>query len=300
MASSLHLQQSYFVYLFCFGSFSLKNIKMPELPEVEVIRQGLEKHLPGQLVVAVKTSHKKLRLPQPLKQLKQYIVDARVSSVDRRAKYLLIRMHNGATMVIHLGMSGRLGLFPPAAPLMKHDHLRWLLGDSNELRFNDSRRFGSVQVLAPGESLEDRLPGIGPEPLGPDFTAAYLKKKARGKKQPIKNFLMDGRVVVGIGNIYASETLFRAGIKPRIPAGRVGIKRWQRVVDAAQAVLQNAIASGGTTINDFVNESGKTGYFQLQLKVYGRQGQPCHSCKTAISRTVMAGRSTFYCPACQK
>jgi formamidopyrimidine-DNA glycosylase len=155
-------------------------------------------------------------------------------------------------------------------------------------------------VLAPGETLEERLPGIGPEPLGPNFTAAYLKEKARGRKQPIKNFLMDGRIVVGIGNIYACETLFRASIKPTKPAGRVGIKRWKKVADAAQAVLRNAIASGGTTINDFVNESGKAGYFQLELQVYGRTGQPCQNCKASIARKVMAGRSTFFCPKCQK
>ena len=273
---------------------------MPELPEVEVIRQGLQNHLPGRHLVAVKTNHKKLRLPVPIKHLEQYIVGARVSSVDRRAKYLLINMDNGATLVIHLGMSGRLGLFFTAAPLKKHDHLRWLLDEKNELRFNDSRRFGSVQVLAPGETLEDRIPGIGPEPLGPDFTAAYLKEKARGRKQPIKNFLMDGRIVVGIGNIYACETLFLASIKPTKPAGRLGIKRWKKVADAAQAVLRNAIASGGTTINDFVNASGKTGYFQLELQVYGRERQPCHACKTPITRKVMAGRSTFFCPKCQK
>ena len=273
---------------------------MPELPEVEVIRQGLQKHLPGRQIAAVKTNHKKLRLPVPMKQLAQYIIGARVASVGRRAKYLLINMDNGAAMVIHLGMSGRLGLLPPAASLKKHDHLRWLLDDGNELRFNDSRRFGSVQVLAPGETLEDRIAGIGPEPLGPDFTAAYLKDRARGRKQPIKNFLMDGRIVVGIGNIYACETLFRSAIKPTTPAGRLGIKRWEKVVDAAQAVLRNAIASGGTTINDFVNASGKTGYFQLELQVYGRARQPCHTCKTAITRKVMAGRSTFFCTVCQK
>jgi formamidopyrimidine-DNA glycosylase len=273
---------------------------MPELPEVEVVRQGLQNHLPGRQMTAVKTNHKKLRLPVPVKQLKQYIVSARVSSVDRRAKYLLIRMDNGATMVIHLGMSGRLGLFPPVAPLKKHDHLRWQLDDGNELRFNDSRRFGSVQVLAPGETLEERIPGIGPEPLDPNFSAAYLKEKARGRKQPIKNFLMDGRIVVGIGNIYACETLFRASIKPTTRAGRLGIKRWKKVADAAQAVLRNAIARGGTTINDFVNASGKTGYFQLELQVYGRERQPCNTCKTPITRKVMAGRSTFFCPQCQK
>jgi len=273
---------------------------MPELPEVEVIRQGLQKHMPGRHLVAVKASRKKLRLPVPMKQLKQYIVGARVTSVDRRAKYLLIRMDNGATMAIHLGMSGRLGLFTSSAPLKKHDHLRWQLDDSNELRFNDSRRFGSVQVLVPGETMEDRIPGIGPEPLGPDFTAAYLKEKAKNRKQPVKNFLMDGRIVVGIGNIYACETLFLAAIKPTKPAGRLGIRRWQKIVGAAQAVLRNAIASGGTTINDFVNASGKTGYFQLELQVYGRAGQPCKSCQASIARKVMAGRSTFFCPKCQK
>jgi formamidopyrimidine-DNA glycosylase len=273
---------------------------MPELPEVEVIKLGLKNHLPGRQIVAVKTSRKKLRLSVPMQKIRQQIVGARVSSVDRRAKYLLIRMDNEATMVIHLGMSGRLGLFPPSAPPRKHDHIVWQLDDNKELRFNDSRRFGSVQVLSAGENLEDRVAGIGPEPLGPDFTAVYLKERARGKKQPVKNFLMDGRNVVGIGNIYACETLFRAAIKSTTPAGRLGLVRWQRVIDAAQAVLQSAIASGGTTINDFVNESGKTGYFQLELLVYGRERQPCKICQKPITRKIMAGRSTFSCPQCQK
>jgi len=273
---------------------------MPELPEVEVIKRGLQKHLPGRRVDDIFSSSKKLRQPMPEKMLQEFIKGAEIKDVNRRAKYLVITMDSGAALIVHLGMSGRLGLFANGSPGIKHDHFSLQFDNEMQLRFNDVRRFGSIQVLAPGVSLDDQIQGLGPEPLGPDFTAVNLYKISRDRTQPVKNFLMDSRVVVGIGNIYASETLFKALVRPATPAGRLGMKRWQRVVDAAREVLQHAIDSGGTTISDFVNESGKSGYFQLELQAYGRAGKPCRKCGKPIIRKTMAGRSTFFCPKCQK
>jgi len=252
-------------------------------------------------VLAIKTGSKKLRLPMPRKDLKKYILDARIRSVGRRAKFLLIEMDNGASLVVHLGMTGRLGLFPPGAIRAKHDHLQLQLDNKMQLRFNDIRRFGFIQVLPPGSDTDTTiLANLGPEPLGPNFTAEYLMKLAAGKNKPLKNFLMDNRIVVGIGNIYACEILFHAGFKPDKKVGRLSLKDWQKIVQSSRQVLQKAIASGGTTISDFVNESGKSGYFQLELQTYGKKGQPCNCCSTPIAKKTMAGRSTFFCPKCQK
>jgi formamidopyrimidine-DNA glycosylase len=263
--------------------------------------QGLRRHLPGRKVIGVAAGNKKLRKPMPRKYLKKYLQGVRFESVNRRAKFLLLTMDNSATLVIHLGMSGRLGVFAGDSPRAKHDHLRLLLDNGMELRFNDIRRFGFVQVVAPGRDPGEALPaGLGPEPLGPDFTPRYMLKKAVNRKRPLKNFLMENRVVVGIGNIYACETLFHAGITPERNAGDLSAAEWTRVVESSRCVLQQAIGSGGTSISDFVNESGRTGYFQLQLKVYGREGKPCLACATPIVRKTMAGRATFFCPRCQK
>jgi formamidopyrimidine-DNA glycosylase len=274
---------------------------MPELPEVEVIRRGLHKHLPGRKVLGMVTGNKKLRLPMPRKYLKKYIQGAQIKAVDRRAKFLLIAMKNGAFLIVHLGMTGRLGIFPAGAPRAKHDHLRLLLDNNMQLRFNDTRRFGFIQVLAPGNDLAASvLANLGPEPLGRDFTPEYLRVRAAGKKRPIKNFLMDSRVVAGIGNIYACEILFHAGIDPTKNINRLSMNEWGKIVKSSRQVLQKAIESVGTTINDFVNESGKSGYFQLELQTYGKLGLPCNSCATPIAKKIMAGRSTFFCPKCQK
>ncbi|KPK00690.1 MAG: hypothetical protein AMJ60_00065 [Desulfobacterales bacterium SG8_35] len=274
---------------------------MPELPEVEVIRQGLQRYLPGRRILDIRTGNKKLRLPMPRRDLKKYIQNAQVRSVARRAKFLLIAMNNGAFLVVHLGMTGRLGIFPAGTPKSKHDHLRLQLDNNMQLRFNDIRRFGFIQVLPPGRDTAGTLLGnLGPEPLGPHFSPEYLQKQATGKNRPLKNFLMDNRVVVGIGNIYACEILFHAGLNPEKKIGRLGMKEWIRVVESSRHILEKAIASGGTTISDFVNASGKSGYFQLELQTYGKQGQPCKWCSTPITKKTMAGRSTFFCPKCQK
>ena len=273
---------------------------MPELPEVEVTRLGLAARLPGRRVIRISSSNKKLRLPLPKKLLHQWIMHAVVRKVDRRAKYLLIRMDNGAVLVIHLGMSGRLALMPADDPRAKHDHFRLRLDNDQELRFNDSRRFGAIQVLPPGREHEkDFFKNHGPEPLGRSFTAEYMLERACVRKQPVKLFLMEGRVVAGIGNIYANEILFAAGIRPEYPAGEVNEKQWQAVVRHSRRILRLAIKSGGTTISDFLNANGESGYFQLDLQIYGRTGQPCRICATPVIKTVLGGRATYCCPTCQ-
>jgi formamidopyrimidine-DNA glycosylase len=237
----------------------------------------------------------------PRRDLKKYIQGAQIKTVDRRAKFLLIGMDNGARLVVHLGMTGRLGIFPADFPRSKHDHLRLLLDNNMQLRFNDIRRFGSIQVQPPGsENSNTMLSNIGPEPFSLEFAPKYLQKRAAGKNRPLKNLLMDSRVVAGIGNIYACEILFHAGLNPAKKISRLTIKQWTKVVESSRHILRKAIESGGTTISDFVNESGKSGYFQLELQTYGRHGKPCNSCSTPIAKKTMAGRSTFFCPKCQK
>jgi len=272
---------------------------MPELPEVEVIRQGLAPLLRGRRVIGVGWSTRRLRLPMPRRALTRWVRGERVRAVSRRAKYLLLHMANNATVVFHLGMSGKLGLFQSHAPRRKHDHLRLQLDNGMELRFNDSRRFGSLQVLAPDIPVDTVLGDIGPEPLGGDLTPAYLLSRAHGRRQPLKNFLMDSRTVAGIGNIYANEILFCAGLRPTTPAGDITESQWRRIIRCCRQVLQQAIDSGGTTISDFVDASGAAGYFQLQLQVYGRSRKKCLRCRTTITRLVLAGRATYFCPCCQ-
>lgn len=274
---------------------------MPELPEVEVIRRGLTPHLVGRTINRVVISNRRLRLPVPRAKLKLWIQSERVKSVDRRAKYLLVKMNSGAMMVLHLGMTGRLAFFANGTPRAAHDHLRFELDSGLELRFNDVRRFGSVQVLSPEDVERTQIfAGLGLEPLEPDLSSDYLLERARSKVRPIKNFLMDAKVVVGIGNIYANEILFAAGIKPTRGVGTLGKPAWERVIQASRQVLERAIACGGTTISDYVSSSGETGYFQGELRVYGREGEVCKRCSSLISRQVLAGRATFFCPKCQK
>jgi formamidopyrimidine-DNA glycosylase len=274
---------------------------VPELPEVETIRLGLIPRLVGCRINRVVLSNRRLRLPVPRARLKRWVQGSQVKSIARRAKYLLVNMDSGAVMVLHLGMTGRLAFFANGTPRRAHDHLRFLLDSGLELRFNDVRRFGSVQVLAPEDRESPQLfAGLGAEPLGPDFSTPYLMSRARNRTKPIKNFLMDATVVVGIGNIYANEILFAAGIKPTRPVGSMGKATWDRIVEASRQVLEKAIACGGTTISDYVNSSGEAGYFQCELKVYGRGGEVCQNCGSKIARVVLAGRASFFCPSCQE
>ena len=276
---------------------------MPELPEVEVTLQGLLQDLPGCRFDKITWSDKRLRTPIPRKLLKKYIEGNRLETVNRRAKFLLFRMVNGSTMVIHLGMTGKITLVSADTPRAKHDHLRLRLDSKKEMRLNDSRRFGNIVVWPPADS--DRLEeifcqNIGVEPLGRKFHVDYLLRLGKKKRQPVKNFLMDSKKVAGIGNIYANEILFDARIHPLTPVNRISPQAWKKIVSSTRKILREAIQSGGSTISDFLGTSGNPGYFQLLFKVYGRQGKKCSQCTNIICKTVIGGRATFTCSHCQK
>lgn len=274
---------------------------MPELPEVEVIRQGLIPHVVDREIVAIACSAKKLRMAIPQKELERWLKGGRISAIKRRGKYLIFLLESGAAMIVHLGMTGKLGIFPAAAPPALHDHVVFRLQDGMQMRYNDARRFGIIRVLTPEQFREnDPFKDMGCEPLEKDFSGRYLKKMAGSRLQPVKNFLMDNHMVAGIGNIYANEILFHAGIHPAKPIGFLTLPRWNTVAEKTREVLLRAIACGGSSISDFVNSSGQKGYFQLELTVYGRAGQGCMHCSATIERLVIGGRSTFFCPNCQK
>lgn len=275
---------------------------MPELPEVEVVRRGLLNHLPGRTITGLSTDGKQMRLPVPESALRASLTGARITDVRRRAKYLLIDMDNGSVLIVHLGMTGILGLFPVETAHNVHDHVCWRLDNDYELRFNDIRRFGSVQIVGPNQakSLEQTLfKATGPEPFAADFDGRYLYDKAHKKQQPVKNFIMDGRVVAGVGNIYANESLFSAGIRPTRKAGAISKKRYSLLVDKIRDVLSTAIDCGGSTISDFLDASGTSGYFQIHFNVYGRKDQPCPMCSEPVRHVKLGGRASYFCPNCQ-
>ena len=273
---------------------------MPELPEVEVVKLGLAPLITDRVIQEIYFSGKNLRLPIPRKKLEQLVKNHQIKNIRRRAKYLLIEMTNQATLIIHLGMSGKLGLFPVGSPQAIHDHLRFRLDNDMEMRYNDTRRFGLVQVMSKEEFKEKNpFAHLGPEPFSTDFTADYLKKMAGQRIQPIKNFLMDSKMVVGIGNIYANEILFYSRIHPTMPIGSMTRPMWKNIVHYTPLILRRAIEQGGSTIADFVNSSGEQGYFQLELMVYGRDNEPCKLCYNTIKKIVIGGRTTFFCPGCQ-
>lgn len=273
---------------------------MPELPEVEVVCRGLQPLLIGQTFTQVRSSGHALRRPLPEEALRRWLIGARVAELRRRGKYLIVGLDNQALLIFHLGMTGRLGVFPHQAPLLAHDHLGLRLRGGMELRFNDTRRFGLIEVLSPAEDEARYFAALGPEPLGAAFSVDYLAAKGARRTQAVKNLLMDSRQVVGIGNIYASEILHEAAVSPLRPCCQVSVAEWGAIVTQTKAVLTRAIAAGGSTIADFVNASGQPGYFQLELKVYGRAGSPCPRCGAVIAKEVLAGRSTFRCPRCQR
>jgi formamidopyrimidine-DNA glycosylase len=273
---------------------------MPELPEVETIRRGLHARLVGQQITGVRVRQAQLRHLVDTGALQIQAVGCTIESVERRAKYLLMRLHPERVLVFHLGMTGRLWLGPPVAHDAPHDHLIFQLGPALELRFHDPRRFGMCFLTTSAElPHHPRLHRLGPEPLSADFSAAYLQQCAYGLSKPVKNFLMDASIVVGVGNIYASESLFLAGIRPGRAVGRLRQAQWERIHTAVQQVLQAAIDNHGTTLSDYVDSEGRQGEFQNQLMVYGREGEPCHRDGRRIRRIVQAGRSSFYCPRCQ-
>lgn len=275
---------------------------MPELPEVEVTRRGLLAALPGRRIVATDCGPHRLRCDLPRESLQDQVVGQVIVTIDRRAKYLLFRMANGAVLLAHLGMTGKFGVLPISAPVHRHDHLRLRLDNGMEVRYNDSRRFGLIAVWSAEEAaaLEEEFTlSEGLEPFGPLFNPDELLRLARDRKTPVKALLMNGRLIAGIGNIYANETLHAAGIHPQTPAGRLSRQDWQRVITHATDILTRAIEAGGSSIADFLGALGNPGYFQLQLAVYGRKGQPCHCCGRAIEKTTLAGRATYCCPRCQ-
>ena len=268
---------------------------MPELPEVETTVRGLEHVLKGRRIARVEARRPDLRRALPV-DLGQRLTGARVTSLRRRAKYGVIDTDRGDSLIFHLGMSGRWRIDP--TDIEKHDHLLVETDDERRLALNDARRFGSLDIVRTDE-LADWPPfkALGPEPL--DITADELKRRLDGRIAPIKLLLLDQRIIAGLGNIYVCEALFRAGIHPKRPGGSISLERLKRLVPAIHDVLEEAIAAGGSTLRDFASPDGKLGYFSKRFAVYDREGQPC-SCGGAVKRIVQGGRSTFYCPRCQR
>lgn len=275
---------------------------MPELPEVEVVCRGLIPHLVGKQIESIAYSGLPLRHPFPLKEAREQLCGKTVTTIGRRARYALLEVEEHI-LVCHLGMTGNLGIFSKDAPKRKHDHIIFGLDNNYELRFHDPRRFGSIQLFpnSTAEQLEDSAFALlGPEPFDASFTVDYLRSRARGKKGAVKNFIMDNRTVTGIGNIYANESLFQAGINPKKKAGSLTKKQWEQLHQAIIETLNWAIQCGGSTISDFLNASGEGGYFQANFKIYGKEGFDCPQCSNTINKVVIGGRSSFYCKKCQK
>lgn len=270
---------------------------MPELPEVETTRNGIRPHAEGRVLTGLVVRNGRLRQPVP-DDLADRIVGARLHDVARRAKYLLFDFGAG-TVIVHLGMSGSLRVVPAAELPLVHDHVDFVFGDI-ALRLRDPRRFGMVLWQSGMAESHPLLAHLGPEPLDDGFDGAWLYRVSRGLRAPIKHVLMDSRRVVGVGNIYASESLFRARIHPLEPAGRLGLQRCERLVAAVRDTLRAAIAAGGSTLRDFVGGDGKPGYFQQQYFVYGRDGKPCRECGSEVKRIVSGQRAGYFCPRCQR
>lgn len=271
---------------------------MPELPEVETVRQGIMPHLLKRKVKKVLVREHRLRWPVE-RSLVQGMRGQVIKDITRRAKYLIFKTDKGHA-IIHLGMSGSLRVLPSMAVPQKHDHVDFLLDNQLCLRFRDPRRFGCVLWTGDSPLNHPLLRELGPEPLGEAFNANYLFSVSRGKKVSIKSFLMNARIVSGIGNIYANEALFLSGIHPNRAAGRISLKRYIKLVTAIRHVLQEAIRQGGTTLRDFTNEQGEPGYFLQELRVYDRQDQSCESCGGVIKRVMIGQRATYYCGHCQR
>jgi len=271
---------------------------MPELPEVETTRVGISPHIQGQTVTSVIIRNGKLRWPIPT-SIKKALPAQKLLSVSRRGKYLLLEFKTGH-LLMHLGMSGSLQVVDQKTEPRKHDHFDLIFNNGKCLRLHDPRRFGSVLWTSESPFEHKLLKDLGPEPLDREFNARYLWQAARKRKVSIKQFIMDSHHVVGVGNIYASESLFRAGIHPRRAAGKVSLENYTLLVRSIKTVIKAAIKQGGTTLRDFTGGDGKPGYFKQKLNVYGRKGEPCLKCAKPISHCVMGQRATYYCTACQK
>jgi len=270
---------------------------MPELPEVETTARGLKPLIVNQNIVSIGIYRPKLRWEIP-KHLSTTLKDRIIQGVGRRAKYLLVHFEHG-TLILHLGMSGSMRVVATELPLKKHEHFELTFDNNTSLRFDDPRRFGAVLWQNKDETLP-LFESLGPEPLSDDFDANYLFQRSRGRAQNIKTFIMSGLIVVGVGNIYASESLFLAKISPKILAGKISLKRYQALVESIKLILSGAIEKGGTTLKDFSGVDGKPGYFTQELSVYGCVDKPCVRCSGTIKKLTQNQRATYYCPKCQK
>lgn len=281
---------------------------MPELPEVETVRRGLQPHLEGQRIARAEARRPDLRWPLPV-DLVQVLTGARVTALRRRSKYLLADLDRGGTVLMHLGMSGRMlvegagltGFHRDPSVLARHDHVVLVTESGTTITFNDARRFGMVDLIRDG-TAHPLLDHLGPEPFDPGFNAAYLAARFASRRAPVKQALLDQRIVAGLGNIYVSEALHRARIDPRRAAGRIGAARLEALAGHIREVLADAIAAGGSSLRDHRQASGELGYFQHSFRVYDREGAPCPApgCAGIIRRVVQSGRSSFYCPGCQR
>ncbi|MFZ2160842.1 MAG: bifunctional DNA-formamidopyrimidine glycosylase/DNA-(apurinic or apyrimidinic site) lyase [Sideroxyarcus sp.] len=271
---------------------------MPELPEVETTLRGIEPHLSGQQVKDVIIRNSRLRWPIP-ENLPRLLRGQTMRGLQRRAKYLLIAFDHG-TLILHLGMSGSLRILPSGTPAAKHDHFDLVLNSGQLLRLRDPRRFGAVLWHEGNVAQHPLLAALGPEPLEAAFDDEYLHRATRSRKAAIKPVIMDSHLVVGVGNIYANEALFRAGIRPQLAANKLSPARCRRLAQNIREVLLEAIRQGGSTLRDFVHSDGSSGYFQQNYFVYGRTGEPCRICGTPIKQIKQGQRSTFYCPVCQR
>ncbi|MCT8158652.1 bifunctional DNA-formamidopyrimidine glycosylase/DNA-(apurinic or apyrimidinic site) lyase [Pseudoruegeria sp. SHC-113] len=283
---------------------------MPELPEVETVRRGLAPVMEGQVIVRADVRRPDLRWPFP-DNMAQRLTGARVERLRRRSKYILADLSTGETLLIHLGMSGRMqvsgtsvGTFAhEIAPLVKHDHVVLDMENGARIAFNDARRFGAMDLMATGQEAAHKLiAALGPEPLGNGFHADYLAERFSGKNTPIKAALLDQGIVAGLGNIYVCEVLHRVGVSPKRKAGNLSRRKIEALVPAVRAVLSEAIEAGGSSLRDHRQANGELGYFQHTFRVYGREGAPCATpgCGGTVKRIVQSGRSSFYCPQCQR
>ena len=283
--------------------------RVPELPEVETVRRGMEPAMTGRVIASAEVRRPDLRWPLP-ERMAERLTGQRVERLRRRSKYILADLASGETLLVHLGMSGRIliaGATPgafhhPVAPADKHDHVVFVMEDGTRITFNDARRFGAMDLVATDRAeAHPLLASLGPEPMGNAFSETYLVERLRGRMTPIKAALLDQTVVAGLGNIYVCEALHRAGISPRRKAGRISPARVARLVPVIRDVLSEAIAAGGSSLRDYRQADGDLGYFQHSFRVYGREGAPCSTrgCDGQIVRIVQSGRSSFYCRSCQ-
>ncbi len=271
---------------------------MPELPEVETTLLGLKPHVLHQTITAVTIRQHRLRWPIP-HDITNYLMGQCIHSIDRRGKYILLTSQNG-TILIHLGMSGRLSIVPTATPPGKHDHIDIQINQKQILRYTDPRRFGAFLWITE-QPISDHplLKKLGVEPFDPAFHSNYLWQKAQNKRVAVKSFIMDQHIVVGVGNIYATEALFMTGIHPTTPAKLISAEQMQQLANAIQQILNYAIQAGGTSLKDFLQTDGKPGYFKLQLQIYDRAGLPCPICQTTLEKLIIAQRTSTFCPRCQ-